>query len=334
MKRGWLASLIALIIWPLAACGDSDSGGSSSSDTSATQPVQVVTTVGMIRDVVANVGGDCVQATSLMGPGVDPHLYRASSGDVRRMREADIIFYGGHSLEGKLGSVLKRLDRNIKTIAVSEAAHNDSALMSGGEDYAIDPHLWMEANLWAGTIPVIADALIEQRPGCKDHIRGNEATYRNKLTALNDWIKRAIQTVPKEHRYLVTAHDAFGYYGRAYAIEVVGIQGISTASAAGVGDIQSTVKKIIETGVPAIFVESTINPRTIQSVVEAARNQGHDVSIGGELYSDAMGERGTAAGTYIGMLHANTRTIVKALGGNPPALPETLSDWAREWNIQ
>ncbi len=328
MKRRWIAALLALAMSPIAAVGSS-----GTPETAPPDAVQVVTTVGMIRDVVANVGGDCVEVDALMGPGVDPHLYRASAGDVRQMRDADVIFYGGYSLEGKLGSVLDRLRQNITTVAVSEASYEADALLAGGEDYAIDPHLWMDVNLWAGTIPTITAALIEQQPACEATIRANANAYRQQLAALDNWIREAITTIPEAHRYLVTAHDAFGYYGRAYAIQVVGIQGISTASAAGVGDIRATAAKIADTGVPAIFIESTINPRTIQSVVEAAQQRGHEVEVGGELYSDAMGARATPAGTYIGMLHGNTRTIVEALGGKTPPLPEALQGWAQEWGL-
>jgi manganese/zinc/iron transport system substrate-binding protein len=191
----------------------------------------------------------------------------------------------------------------------------------------------MDVELWAGTIGTIADALIEQQPACEGTVRNNAEHYRQQLTALDGWIREAIGTIPEDHRYLVTAHDAFGYYGRSYDIQVVGIQGISTASAAGVGDIRATAAKIVDTGVPAIFIESTINPRTIQSVVEAAQQRGHQVEVGGELYSDAMGAQGTAEGTYIGMLHANTRTVVTALGGQTPPLPAALEDWAKEWGL-
>jgi manganese/zinc/iron transport system substrate-binding protein len=288
----------------------------------------------MIRDVVANVGGDCAEVDALMGPGIDPHLYRASAGDVRKLRNADVIFYGGYSLEGKLGRIFGRLENRIPTVAVSEAAHEPDTLIAGGKGYAIDPHLWMDASLWAGTVPVIADALIKQQSHCRQAIEANAADYKRQLEALDGWIDEAIATIPEDHRYLVTAHDAFAYYGRAYAINVVGIQGISTDSEAGVGDIRATADKVAKTGVPAIFVESTINPRTVEAVVNATRERGHEVEVGGELYSDAMGAEGSPSGTYIGMLHANTRTVVEALGGETPPLPEALHPWAENWGIR
>lgn len=322
-RRSWLATLLALGIVPGIA-----SAGSSP------EPVRTVATVGMVRDVVANIGGDCARVDALMGPGVDPHLYRASAGDVRTLRQADVIFYGGYSLEGKLGDIFNKLKDRIPTVAVSEASHPPDALIAGGEGYAVDPHLWMDVSLWAGTVPAIADALIEQAPECEKGIRERAEGYGNELQALHGWVKRAIKTIPEGNRYLVTAHDAFAYYGRAYAIEVIGIQGISTTAEAGVGDIRATADTLAKTGVPAVFVESTINPRTVQAVVNATNKRGHEVEVGGELYSDAMGARDTAEGTYIGMIHHNTETIVEELGGETPPLPEALDDWAREWNLK
>lgn len=297
-------------------------------------PVNAVATIGMIRDVVANVGGDCVTAEGMMGPGVDPHLYRASAGDVSMLRDAEVIFYAGYALEGRLGRVLDRLSQRIPTVAVSEAAHDRNALIPVADYDGVDPHLWMDAALWSGTVPVIADALSERRPACEAQIRENASAYREQLMALDEWIREAVATVPEAHRHLVTAHDAFEYFGRAYDVSVVGIQGISTDSEPGIQDIRATADRVVETGVPAIFVESTISPRTVEAVIEATRRRGHEVRNGGELYSDAMGARDEAAGTYIGMMHANTRIIVEALGGDPPGLPDALSDCAREWEVE
>lgn len=298
------------------------------------EPVNAVATIGMIRDVVANVGGDCVAAEGMMGPGVDPHLYRASAGDVKMLRDAEVIFYAGYALEGRLGRVFDRLSQRIPTVAVSEAAHDREALISVADYDGVDPHLWMDVALWSGTVPVIADALVERRPACEARIRENAAAYREQLMALDAWIRDAVATVPEAHRHLVTAHDAFEYFGRAYDLAVVGIQGISTDSEPSIQDIRATADRVVDTGVPAIFVESTISPRTVEAVIEATRQRGHEVRIGGELYSDAMGARDEAAGTYIGMMHANTRTVVEALGGDPPGLPDALSDWARAWEVE
>lgn len=299
----------------------------------AQEPVDAVVTIGMIGDVVENVGGECADVTTIMGPGIDPHLYQASSGDVRTFNNADIIFYSGYSLEGQLGNVLERFAERKPTLAVSPESISSDALITTQDAYGTDPHLWMDAGLWAQIAPTIADALAEVRPECAERFRSNAETYTAQLEALDGWIEEAVSSIPEGQRVLVTAHDAFAYYGRAYGIEVEGVQGISTESEAGVADIRNMAQVIAERQVPAVFIESTINPRTVQAVIDAAAQRGHQVEVGGELYSDAMGREGTAGGTYIGMLFENTRTIVEALGGDVPPLPDALSEWAAQWDV-
>lgn len=296
-------------------------------------PVNAVTTIGMIADVAENVGGECVEVTAIMGPGVDPHLYQASARDVRTFQQADIILYSGYSLEGQLGEVLGRFSEMKPTFAVSPASIPPSELISVQGVYGIDPHLWMDVGLWSKIAPTIAAELVKLRPDCADAIDAGVAAYSAELAALDQWVGEAIASVPEAQRILVTAHDAFNYYGRAYGIEVAGIQGISTESEAGVADIREMARTVAERKVPAVFIESTINPRTIQAVIDAARRLGHEVAIGGQLYSDAMGEKGSAGGTYIGMIYENTAHIVEALGGTPPPLPEALGAWADEWDV-
>ncbi len=296
-------------------------------------PINAVVTIGMIGDVVANVGGDCVAVTQIMGAGVDPHLYQASARDVRTFQEADVIFFSGYSLEGQLGDVLDRFSEITPTVAVSPASIDPANLITVADVYGIDPHLWMDVSLWAEIAPTIASTLTEIRPGCAETIEANGAAYGEALAALHPWVEGSIATIPEGQRMLVTAHDAFGYYGRAYGIEVVGIQGISTESEAGVADIREMADVVTDRGVPAVFIESTINPRTVQAVIDAARERGHEVEIGGELYSDAMGDDGTAGGTYIGMIYENTVSIVEALGGTPLPLPAALADWAERWDV-
>lgn len=299
----------------------------------AQQPVDAVATIGMIGDVVANVGGDCVAITTIMGAGVDPHLYQASASDVRTFQDAEIIFYSGYSLEGQLGDVLERLGQRKPTLAVSPSSTHAEELIATDDAYGVDPHLWMDAGLWSRIAPTIATALGEIRPECAEQFDANAERYVEQAAALHDWVSEAIASIPESRRSLVTAHDAFAYFGRAYGIEVSGIQGISTEAEASIADIRATAALLAGKGVPAIFVESTINPRTIQSVIDAARQQGHEIQIGGQLYSDAMGDEGTAGGTYIGMIFENTRTITEALGGTLPPLPEALAAWAEEWNV-
>ncbi len=298
----------------------------------AAQPRAIATT-GMIADVAGGVAGDCVAVEAMMGPGIDPHLYQASAGDVRDLQQAAIILYNGHSLEGQLGAVFARLGERKPTVAVAERAVTDALIRPAETDYP-DPHIWMDAGLWARTPPVIAAAFAAIAPDCAEAMAARAQDLAARLRALDGWIAASVASIPGRNRVLVTAHDAFAYYGRAYGIEVIGVQGISTDAEAGIADIQSVVETVVAREVPAIFVESTISPRTVRAVIEAAADRGHALTLGGELFSDAMGEAGTAAGTYIGMLHRNTVNIVRALGGTPAPLPDALAPWAARWGIE
>jgi manganese/zinc/iron transport system substrate-binding protein len=293
-----------------------------------------VATVGMIGDVAENVAGDCVEVATLMGPGVDPHVYQASAGDVRLLQQADAILYAGYSLEGQLGEVLERLGERKPTVAVAPASIDPGDLITVQDIYGVDPHLWMDASLWSRIAPTIADTLAEVAPDCAETMRADAEAYQRRLAALHDWITASVASIPEAQRVLVTAHDAFAYYGRAYGLEVRGIQGISTEAEAGIRDIRNVVDLVVDLAVPAVFVESTINPRTIQAVVDAAADRGHEVRVGGELFSDAMGAPGTAEGTYIGMLYANTMRIVEALGGEPAPWPAELEPWAERFDVE
>ena len=294
---------------------------------------KAVATIGMLADVAQNVAGSCVAVETMMGPGIDPHLYQPSAGDVRLLFSADAVLYAGHNLEGQLGEVLGKLAERRPTAAVAEAAVPRSELiLPTGAEYA-DPHVWMDASLWARTAPVIAEVFADLAPDCTEAMRARASAYAQELAALHDWVAASVATIPDQQRILVTAHDAFAYFGRAYGIEVAGIQGISTESEAGIADIRETVDAVVNREVPAVFIESTINPRTIQAVVDAAAQRGHEVVLGPQLYSDAMGEAGTAGGTYIGMIHSNTTAIVTALGGRPAPLPGELVAWAQRWNV-
>lgn len=320
MKR-WAVTLG--VIMPLAV----------SSQAMAKEPVTTVTTIGMIADVASEVGGECADVTAIMGPGVDPHLYQASARDVATLQQAELILYSGYSLEGQLGDVLERFSEITPTLAVAPSSIDTASLITVQDVFGIDPHLWMDVSLWARIIPTLAEAFIEQRPDCEAAIQANADRYTGELEALHDWIEASIASIPEAQRILVTAHDAFNYYGRAYGIEVAGIQGVSTESETGVADIRRMTAVVTERQVPAVFIESTINPRTVQAVIDAARQKGHTVEIGGQLYSDAMGESGTSGGTYIGMLHANTRHIVEALDGQLAPLPDALAEWAERWAV-
>lgn len=321
MKRTILvAGLVLTLAWSGAGATDN-------------APPRAVATIGMIGDVAGYVAADCVRVDTLMGPGVDPHLYEARASDVKTLREADAIFYSGYSLEGQLGNVLERFGSETPTVAVAPASIGVEELITVQDVYGIDPHVWMDVSLWARIVPTLAATLEDLAPACAAAMEQRVAAYQQELAALHDWIRKSVASIPAEQRVLVTAHDAFAYYGRAYDIEVEGIQGISTDSEAGISDIRAMVDTVVERDVPAVFIESTINPRTVQAVVDGASDRGHEVRIGGELFSDAMGEEGTAEGTYIGMLRANTLAIVEALGGEPAPWPQALADWAQRWEV-
>lgn len=287
-------------------------------------PLSAVATVGMVGDVVTNVGGECVAVSVMMGPGIDPHLYQATARDVQNLNDADVIFYSGQGLEGQLGDVLARFAERIPTLAVAEAIARER-LVETDDSYGVDPHLWMDAGLWAEIVPGIAEQISTLRPDCAENVRARAEDYVAALQELDSWAKETIATIPEAQRVLVTAHDAFEYFSRAYAIEVEAIQGISTQSEAGIADIRETANLLFEKKIPAIFVETTINPRTVEAVIEAAARQGHEVVVGGALYSDALGDSGTPEGTYIGMIAANVATITEALGGTVLARPDTIS---------
>jgi manganese/zinc/iron transport system substrate-binding protein len=297
---------LALTLW---SCG-SDDGALRSPE------LVIVTTTGMIGDLAEHLGGDYVKVTSLMGPGVDPHLYKASEGDVGRMSGADLILYNGLHLEGAMAEVLERLASRIPTVAVASGI-DDSLLLTPPEFKGNhDPHIWFDVSLWMHAADRVASALVEHDPAHAESYLESLSEYHKKLTRLHDYVLEVAATIPPEARVLVTAHDAFNYFGRAYGFEVKGLQGISTATEAGTADVQALAEFIAQSKLPAMFVESSVPPRSIQAVQEAVRARGFQVQIGGELYSDAMGEEGTAEGTYIGMISHNIETIAAALKGS------------------
>jgi manganese/zinc/iron transport system substrate-binding protein len=276
------------------------------------ETVRVVATIGMVGDAVERVGGSRVEVETLMGPGIDPHLYKASEGDLRRLERADIIFYGGLHLEAKMADVFERISEERTTVAVSERIPVEERLGSAG---SYDPHVWFDVRLWMHAVEEIRDTLIERDPGSASVYRRNAAVYLTELEDLDEYVRAQARRVPRERRVLITAHDAFEYFGRAYGFDVRGLQGISTASEAGAGDVQALAEFIAERRIPAIFVESSVSPRTIEAVREAVQARGFDVRVGGELFSDAMGDPGTREGTYVGMVRHNVDTIVAGLLG-------------------
>ena len=276
--------------------------------------LNIVTTTTLITDLLNQIGGDKLNVQGLMGSGVDPHLYKASAGDVTKLSNADLIFYGGLHLEGKLVDVFEKMEsQNITTIVVSDAL--DKNTLIGSEYFAsnYDPHIWFDVHNWELITTFVVQKLSEADPENKVYFEENGKNYLEKLKVLDAEIKSIIETLPKEKRILVTAHDAFNYFGKAYGFEVVGLQGLSTATEAGVQDVQNLSNFIIEKNIKAIFVESSVPRRTIEALQAAVNSKNHHVEIGGTLYSDALGNAGTAEGTYIGMFKYNVNTIVNAL---------------------
>ncbi|PEN13415.1 manganese transporter [Longibacter salinarum] len=280
---------------------------------------RVVATTSILADLVRSVGGDSVSVEGLMGPGVDPHLYKASEGDVTAMASADLIVYNGLDLEGKMTDVFAEMkQRGQPTTAVAREAMPDSLLLSS-PDYAgnFDPHVWMDAQLWARAARHVSNELAAIDTARAQYYRNRAAAYADTLNQLDVELKSMIQRVQEDKRVLITSHDAFRYFGRAYGFEVRGLQGISTASEAGTADVQNLATFVAEREIPAIFVESSIPRRGIEAVREAVRAKGFDVAIGGTLYGDALGSPGTPAESYTGMLRSNVKTVTTALSPVP-----------------
>ncbi len=277
------------------------------------QPLKVVATTGQITDMVNEIGGDRVLVDGLMGPGVDPHLYRASESDVIKLSGAQVIFYNGLHLESKMGEVFEKMSGKKTVVAVTQDI--PAELLLGDPNYpdAHDPHVWFDVTLWIRAAEKIRDTLIAKDPEGADVYQTNAERYLAELENLHSYVTTRSRELPEEQRVLVTAHDAFRYFGKRYGFEVVGLQGISTESEAGTRDVMKIANFIVERKLKAIFVESSVPERNIKAVVQAVRSRGWEVSIGGELFSDALGSRGSKEGTYIGMVKHNINTIVEAL---------------------
>ena len=308
--------LIAL--WTLTLLTGIGCDGKRQPDAATTGKLTVVTTIGMITDIVRNVGGTHVEVTGLMGPGVDPHLYKATAGDVARLTSAKLIFYNGLHLESKMGEILAKMTGNTKTIAVTDDV--DKALLLTPPEFEgqYDPHLWFDVTLWMKAVEKVRNTLTEIDPGHQADYEANAERYLAELAELHQYVKTQVEKVPSEQRVLVTAHDAFNYFGKAYGFEVRGLQGISTATEAGIADVQELATFIAEHRIPAIFVESSVSSRSTEAVKAAVNSKGFNVKIGGQLFSDAMGTDGTPAGTYIGMVRHNIDTITAALTAAQP----------------
>jgi len=281
-------------------------------------PYKVGTTVGMIADIVKQVAGEKAQVTNIIGTGVDPHLFNPTRSDVAVLLRSNIVFYAGLLLEGQMTDILLKISRKRPVYAVTELLE-DNYLIHDADTNHSDPHVWMDVRGWMKAVEVVAAALSEFDPANTAHYRKSAADYLARLEQLDAYARQVIGSIPTTQKIMVTAHDAFRYMGRAYGIEVMGIQGLSTESEAGLKDINRIVDTLVERKIPAVFVESSVSDKNVKALLEGANSRGQRVKIGGELFSDAMGKKGSYEGTYIGMIDHNSTTIARALGGQAPA---------------
>ena len=296
--------LLAIFLTPVAAAG---------------KPLDVVATTGMIADATREIGGQAVSVRALMGPGVDPHSYRQTRSDIVALAQADLVLSHGLYLEAQMEEFLHRLSRRQTVVAVAEVLPRDRLLGHSDYENKYDPHVWMAPSLWADVVVAIRDALIEARPDQAERFGERTDDYLAQIERLNAYAAEATASVPADSRVLLTAHDAFAYFGRAFDFEVIGIQGISTESEAGLKRIRDLVDLLVERDIGAVFVESSVPERNVRALVEGAGARGHQVRVAGTLYSDAMGSVGSYEGTYLGMIDHNVTAIVRALGGEAPA---------------
>jgi len=317
-------SLFLLAFFGGCGSGNSTSGTSTSgtggSEAGSGTALHVVATVAMVGDLATRIGGDRVRVTSMMGPGVDPHLYKATRDDVRLLMDADVILYCGLMLEGKILDTLEKVGTTRAVYAVTDSLSREKLLEPDDFPGHADPHVWMDVALWSECIAEVVEALSEVDPEGKAEYIARGAAYEEELKGLDQLVQEAIGTIPEKNRILITSHDAFNYLGRRYGLEVRGVQGLSTESEAGLQQINELVDLLVERRIPAVFVESSVPRKNMEALLDGARWRGHDVQIGGELFSDCMGAPGSVEGTYPGMILHNIRSLVVALGGtmNPP----------------
>ena len=308
-QKPLISLMLAIGLLVLAGCGGQD----EPRDPNA--PIRVVATTGQITNIAQEVGGEFVQVDGLMGAGIDPHLYVASESDVELLQNADIIFYNGLFLEAQMTDVMEQLAQRKTVTPVAEHIPVERLLPWANYADEFDPHVWFDVTMWMETVKAVEETLVEFDPDHAAEYQANAAAYLAQLDDLDAYVRAQVELVPLEKRVLITAHDAFSYFGQAYGFEVRGLQGISTATEAGTADVQNLAAFIVERQIPAIFIESSVPIRSVEALQAAVQAQGYSVAIGGELFSDAMGNPGTPEGTYIGMVRHNIDTIVGALTG-------------------
>lgn len=303
----------------LCGCQDRSSSEATRPENLSGKKYKVVVTTGMVGDLVRHVAAEHAEVIGLMGEGVDPHLFRPTANDNGKMMGADIIIYSGLMLEGPLQPALEQASKRGKIVAaVTENLPKDKVRFPEGFGHHPDPHVWGDVKTWTLCLDQVVDVLSEFDPDHAEDYKINAAAYRDELQGIDDYARKAIASIPENRRYLVTAHDAFEYFASAYNVQVKSVQGISTDSDPGVQDINELVDFLVENKIPAIFVEATVNSANLHAVIEGAKQQGWDVTIGGMLYSDSLGTPKTYEGTYIGMMDSNITTIARALGGTVP----------------
>ena len=308
-----IGALILLLTPLLAACGEDAGGSGGDGEDVSGRTIRVAATTQQIADAARVIGGERVEVFGMMGPGIDPHLYKASAGDVGKLEDADIVFYNGLNLEGRLADLMVTLAAEKPTYAVAAAVPEDMLAEPPEFEGKFDPHVWFDPALWRHALEQIKEGLADLDPDNADTYEENLDSYLEEIDALEDYAEEQLMTVPEGQRVLVTAHDAFGYFGLRWGYEVRGLQGISTATEAGAGDVQELAEFLVENNIKAVFIESSIPQSAVEAVIEAAESKGGSVVVGGELFSDAMGDEDTEEGTYLGMYRHNVDTIVEAL---------------------
>lgn len=276
------------------------------------EPTLLCTTT-VVADVVRQVAGQHQTVGVLMGAGVDPHLYDPAPRDARRLNQAKVIFYSGLHLEGKMDDLLKSLGERKPVVALTRGLKHEELIADEDNPKLHDPHVWFDARLWAQTADVVAEELAKFDPPHAADYQANAAAYKKKLLALHEEVKKEIASIPEKGRVLATAHDAFHYFSRVYGIQVKAIQGVSTESEAGVREIENLVKFLTDRKIKAVFVESSVSDKNVRALQEGCKQAGHNIVIGGELYSDSLAGPNEPAGTYEGMMRHNYQTIVRAL---------------------
>ena len=311
--RGRCAFAVAAIVMLVAVGGLAIGCGQSARAPIGERPVEVVATTNFLADMAREIGGPRTRVSSLMGPGVDPHSYKASASDVKTLRDADLLLNVGLQLEGRMGDWFEEMSRRTMVVSVTSDIPRGDLLASPDYEDQYDPHVWFDVPMWSSAVGTIERALTRADPAGAREYAARADEYRRRLRALDREARSALAAIPPRQRILVTSHDAFAYLGRRYGLRVEGIQGISTVAEATTGDIERVADAVAANDLPSVFIESSVSPQTMRAVAEAAGRKGHDVKIGPELFADSAGEASSPEGTYIGMVRANIRRIAAGL---------------------